>query len=365
MFTITQNPIDIEQLKEQATNDQAGALVVFEGWVRNHNEGKPVSSLEYEAYEELANNEALKIIKEAKEQFDILEVTGQHREGHLAIGDCAVWIGVSSSHRGDAFKACQFLIDEIKLRLPIWKKEHYTHEEAKWVNCQGCYHHAHIHYHEDDYYDKQLKLDGLGAEGQQKLKDAKVLVVGAGGLGCPALQYLASAGVGEITICDGDRLEISNLHRQILFDYNDIGEHKAVLAQRRLKGLNPFIKINALTTRVNLRNIQALVAEHDLVLDCTDNFIAKYQIHDACFLQKTPLVQASIYMSEGQLQTFAFDHAESSCMRCIWPEIPAAVSINEAVDLAKRFCQTDAPGLVNGILGRIEGDVGGGDDGSA
>ncbi len=346
MFKVTHEPINPEQLKEQSKDDKAGSFVVFEGWVRNHNEGKKVASLEYEVFESLALKEAKKVIDEAKEKFDILDVTAVHRAGHIAIGDIAVWIGVSSKHREPGFHACKYIIDEIKLRLPIWKKEYYVDGEATWVNCQGCYKHAHNHHTEEQYYDKQLRLKNLGPEGQTRLKNAKVLVVGAGGLGCPALSYLVSAGVGNITICDGDHLEVSNLHRQTLYAHSDIGEYKAVLAKKRLKGLNPFVTINAITKRVSFDNINELVSMHDLVLDCTDNFESKFLIHDACYFLNKPLVQASIYQSEGQLQSFTFKK-DSGCQRCLWPEVPSPDSVGNCAEVG-------VIGVVPGVLGTMQ-----------
>ncbi len=133
MFTISEKPIDTHLLKRELINSRAGALVCFEGWVRNHNDGDEVTTLEYEVFESLALKEAEKIIAEAKEKFDILEILGVHRQGRLDIGDIAVWIGVVAEHRDPAFEACRYVIDEIKHRLPIWKKEHFKDREAEWV----------------------------------------------------------------------------------------------------------------------------------------------------------------------------------------------------------------------------------------
>jgi len=141
MITISNKCIDADLLNKELMNSRAGAFVCFEGRVRNHNEGDEVTSLEYEVYEELAAKEAGRIVEEAKEKFDILELVGVHRQGHLEIGDIAVWIGVIAEHRGSAFEACRFVIDEVKRRLPVWKKEHYKHKESKWVNCSE--HHGH------------------------------------------------------------------------------------------------------------------------------------------------------------------------------------------------------------------------------
>jgi molybdopterin synthase catalytic subunit len=135
MVSISDVPIDADLLSKEFINSRAGAFVCFEGRVRNHNDGSVVVSLEYEVYEGLAVKEAGRIVEEAKEKFDILDVAGIHRQGHLEIGDIAVWIGVIAEHRGPAFSACRYVIDEIKHRLPVWKKEHYKDKEARWVSC--------------------------------------------------------------------------------------------------------------------------------------------------------------------------------------------------------------------------------------
>lgn len=122
MFAIVNQPIDPESARSKFTNLGAGGLVVFEGRVRNVNEGRPVNALEYEVFHELCRSEAELIIREAKERFSVIDIFACHREGYLVLGDVAVWIGVSARHRDDAFKACRYVIDEIKHRLPIWKR---------------------------------------------------------------------------------------------------------------------------------------------------------------------------------------------------------------------------------------------------
>jgi len=138
MFAITDKTIDENVLRTAVHDERAGAVTTFDGRVRNHNEGKAVTRLAYEAYEALAVNEGNKIIQEALQKFDILHVSAAHRVGDLVIGDVAVFVAVSAAHRDDAFKACRFVIDEIKTRLPIWKKETYADGGTVWVNCQSC-----------------------------------------------------------------------------------------------------------------------------------------------------------------------------------------------------------------------------------
>jgi len=138
MFAITDKSIAVEELRGQVMNPGSGGVCVFEGWVRNENEGKTVQRLEYEIYAPLAIKEGDAVIAEAKQRFPFLAACCVHRSGLLEIGDCAVWVGVSAPHRDEAFKACRYIIDEIKVRLPIWKKEHYVDGDSDWVNCERC-----------------------------------------------------------------------------------------------------------------------------------------------------------------------------------------------------------------------------------
>ena len=143
MIRMTTDPIDPDLLRRELFDPAAGGYCAFEGWVRNHNEGHTVRRLEYEGYEPVALTEGDKILAEAREKFPHLEAHCVHRTGMLEIGDCAVWVGVASAHRDEAFKACRYIIDELKHRLPIWKKEHYTDGNSGWVNCERCAEHAH------------------------------------------------------------------------------------------------------------------------------------------------------------------------------------------------------------------------------
>jgi molybdopterin synthase catalytic subunit len=138
MFDISAQKILIDDLREQMMHPGSGGFCVFEGWVRNENEGRSVERLEYEVYAPLAISEGEKVIAEAMQRFGFLSACCVHRSGLLEIGDCAVWVGVSAPHRDEAFKACRYIIDEIKSRLPIWKKEHYVDGDSDWVNCERC-----------------------------------------------------------------------------------------------------------------------------------------------------------------------------------------------------------------------------------
>jgi molybdopterin synthase catalytic subunit len=137
-FRFTQAAIDTRSARQELQNLAAGGYVSFEGWVRDHNDGHEVTRLEYEAFEELAVKEGERIVEEALRRFPVVQALCIHRVGALTLGDMAVWVGVSSEHRGEAFAACRFIIDEVKHRVPIWKKEHYRNGDSGWVNCERC-----------------------------------------------------------------------------------------------------------------------------------------------------------------------------------------------------------------------------------
>ncbi|MBX9719977.1 MAG: molybdenum cofactor biosynthesis protein MoaE [Candidatus Obscuribacterales bacterium] len=142
MFELSDAAIDLASLSAQLQNHEAGAYVSFEGRVRINNDGKMVSRLEYEAYPALAMNEANKIMEEARRLFPLIELRCVHRTGALEIGDLAVWVGVLSRHRAEAFDACRYVIDQVKARVPIWKKEFYVDGSSVWVNCAECASHS-------------------------------------------------------------------------------------------------------------------------------------------------------------------------------------------------------------------------------
>ena len=137
-FRFSASPLNPAQLREKVLDRTSGAYVGFEGWVRDHNEGRRVQGLEYEAYEELGLKEGEKIVQDAKSRFGVTEARCVHRIGKLEIGDLAVWVGVSSPHRDAAFAACRYIIDQVKHRVPIWKKERYVDGDSGWVNCEKC-----------------------------------------------------------------------------------------------------------------------------------------------------------------------------------------------------------------------------------
>jgi adenylyltransferase/sulfurtransferase len=185
-------------------------------------------------------------------------------------------------------------------------------------------------------YDRQIKLDSLGISGQEKLKTAKVLVIGAGGLGCPVLQYLTAAGVGKIGIVDFDSINETNLQRQILFSEKDLGNNKAFAAIERLKAMNSFVAFEAYPKRLDNQLAFQLFPEYDLVVDCTDNFTSRYLINDACVLFKKPFVYGSLFKTEGQVSVFNYKNGPT--YRCLFAQPPQFVPSCEEVGVIGVLC---------------------------
>ncbi|UZO79253.1 ThiF family adenylyltransferase [Aquimarina sp. ERC-38] len=169
-------------------------------------------------------------------------------------------------------------------------------------------------------YSRHILLPEIGESGQQQINRAKVLVIGAGGLGCPVLQYLTAAGVGQIGIVDFDRVEVSNLQRQILFSENDIGVNKALVAKARLKALNSTISFKTYSEKLLLSNAFDIIRSYDIVVDGTDNFETRYLINDVCIQLHKPVVYGAIYKFEGQVSVFNYQDGPS--YRCLFPETP-------------------------------------------
>ncbi len=199
-------------------------------------------------------------------------------------------------------------------------------------------------------YSRHLVLRHFGREGQEKLKAASVLVVGAGGLGCPVLLYLAAAGVGHLGIVDFDTIQESNLQRQILFSVNELGENKAETAAARLRALNPYVHINAYPVRLTPANVKAIFSQYDVVVDGSDNFATRYLVNDACVVLNKPLVYGSILQFEGQVAVFnvpQHGNRRSAHYRDLFPYPP---SENEVPNCAEAGVLGVLPGLIGSLM---------------
>lgn len=176
------------------------------------------------------------------------------------------------------------------------------------------------------FYQRQILLPFVGLNGQEKLAHARVLIIGAGGLGHPCALYLAGAGIGTLGILDFDTIDYSNLHRQIMFTPEDVGENKAQILTKKISKQNPNIKINSLNEYLDSKNIQKIFNDYEIIIDCCDNLHTKFLIHDYCYQLKKILVQGSIDQFEGELKVFNFtnndDKENLPCLRCLWGEIP-------------------------------------------
>jgi len=183
----------------------------------------------------------------------------------------------------------------------------------------------------------------VGLEGQEKLRNAKVLIVGVGGLGCPAAMYLVGAGVGTIGLMDHDRVDKSNLHRQVLFQESDVGKPKALVAKERLEKQNSEVQFESYEEPLTSDNAQKIIMQYDVILDGTDNFETKYLLNDACILADKPWVFASIYKNEGQLSVFNYN--DGPTYRCVFPKSTRQNISCEA---------TGVLGVLPGILGTLQ-----------
>jgi len=191
-------------------------------------------------------------------------------------------------------------------------------------------------------YDRHIRLNEVGVEGQDELKGARVLVVGAGGLGCPVLRYLAAAGIGNIGVVDGDTVSVSNLQRQVLYGHSDVGQPKAEVAVRKLKDQNPFVDFDIYNEFLSIENALGIIRRYDIVVDGTDNFSTRYLVNDACLIAKKPLVYGSIFKFEGQVSVFNYKGGPS--YRCLYPELPKAGEVPNCSEV--------------GVLGVLPGFVG-------
>lgn len=198
---------------------------------------------------------------------------------------------------------------------------------------------------ESERYSRHFRLDKVGLEGQAKLKAAKVLVIGAGGLGCPILQYLAAAGVGTLGIIDGDVVDLSNLQRQVLYQTQQVGMPKVEAAKAYLQALNPLVKVECYPYELTAQNALSLMEQYDIVVDGSDNFATRYLVNDAAVITGIPLVYGSIFKFEGQVAVFNYENGPS--YRCLFPTPPPVGQVPSCSDVG-------VLGVLPGIIGNMQ-----------
>jgi len=347
MFRLTDQPIVVEPLDCAS----AGGFVLFDGKVRNHAGGLDVLKLEYEAYPELALAEGNKLVQEAMDRFGLCAVDIVHRTGSLEIGESAVVIQVAAPHRREAFAGCEWIIDKLKIRVPIWKRETYVDGDSGWVGAdappapQGF---------DEAFFRRQIVLSEIGPEGQKKLASASVLLVGVGGLGSGCLPALVGAGIGRIGLVDPDAVELSNLHRQTIYRAEDTGRSKVERAAAFATRLRPTAVIETHEVGLSAENVDHLVSNYDWVIDGTDSLEVKFILNAACKRHAKHLVTASVHTFEGQLMTVSPD---GPCLNCLFPEPPSSGCVGTCGDngvlgvLPGLFGMLQANEVLKGVLG--------------
>ena len=194
-------------------------------------------------------------------------------------------------------------------------------------------------------YARHFSLAAVGVEGQEKIKSARILCVGAGGLGSPVLLYLSALGLGHIGIVDADPVDLSNLQRQIIYTTQDLGHKKTTASKARIRALNPFVKVTCHDEFLTTENALGIIQDYDLVIDCTDNFPTRYLVNDACFTLEKPYIYASISQFEGQCSVFCAK--DGPCYRCLYPEPPPA-------GLVPNCSEEGVLGVLPGLLGTLQ-----------
>jgi|TARA_B100000315_G_scaffold25853_1_gene22258 adenylyltransferase/sulfurtransferase len=198
-----------------------------------------------------------------------------------------------------------------------------------------------------DRFSRQIILKNIGVTGQKKIISSKVLIVGAGGLGCPVIDYLTRSGIGEIGIIDHDKVNLSNLHRQTFYNFNDVGKYKVSIIKKKIKKINPGIKVKTSNTKLIKANLKKILSKYDLIVDGSDNFKTKFLLNDYCLKEKKFLVMGAISKFDGHIFTFDFKNKKNPCLRCFFQSNPPSDNLNN--------CEADGVmGTTAGIVGNIQ-----------
>ncbi len=195
-------------------------------------------------------------------------------------------------------------------------------------------------------YSRQIVLKNIGAIGQKKILDAKVLIVGAGGLGCPVVDYLARSGVGNITIADYDKIKLSNIHRQSIYDTTDVGKFKVEIVKKKINKINPYTKIKIIKRKITKLNLSKVIKKNDIIVDGSDNFKTKFLLNDFSLKNRKILITGAISKFDGHVFSFNFKNKKIPCLRCFYQTEPSDDILN---------CESEGiMGTVAGIIGNIQ-----------
>lgn len=335
-FQLSSEPICPASVSASA----AGGFVTFEGKVRDHADGRAVTALEYDAYPEMAILQGETLLMEAMERFGLEDARAIHRTGALEIGDTAVVIQVAAAHRREAFEACEWIMDQLKWRVPIWKRESFEEGSSVWVGADS----KQEANEDQERFARQMRLPQVGPEGQARLQSARVLMVGAGGLGAGAIPPLVAAGIGTLGILDPDTVDLTNLHRQTLFQSSEVGRMKAERAAAFAKRLRPAVDVQAFPVRLDSGNAEQYVGSYDWIIDGTDSLETKFLLSAVCQKLNKPLITASVHQFEGQLLSVIPD---GPCLQCLFPEVPPDHCVGTCA-------QTGVLGVVPLLLGALQ-----------
>lgn len=309
-------------LAKTKIDPKMGGHVRFIGSVRSCNNNKSVKELFYEAFVPMAEQQFKKLEDEARTRFLVQDIIAIHRLDTVLPGEEAVLIEVSAEHRKEAFLAARFLIDELKRTVPIWKKEIYVDGSAQWDKglCQCAPKEPSL------VFENVFKALSARDFDIEKIKKSRVLVVGAGGLGCPLAYNLAALSILKLDIIDGDKVEEKNLARQFMFTNSDVGMNKAALVQNFIAQRFGMV-INAHEVFLDETNIRSY-KDYDLIVEASDSLVTKSLVAKFARAQKIPCLITSVYQMEGEIVWFD-PKASGGCFSCYRPPFERAVRCEE------------------------------------
>lgn len=296
-------------LSTNTVDHESGARVCFFGTVRSINHQRAVSHLFYEAYSELAVQQFLAIEEKAKNKFALRSINAVHRLGQVMVGEPAVWIEVNALHREPAFLAARFIMDELKKSVPIWKCEYYLDGSKTWDQglCQ-CSFKEHASLGPVKKALSRQKIDpGI-------IATKKILLIGAGGLGCPLAFNLSALGIAELGIVDADIVGENNLARQFCFKRSEIGLKKAFLLAEFVRERFSHIEVQEHDLMIDLSSV-AMIRHYDLVVDATDSMATKVMLAKHARLMGIPFISSSVYQAEGEVM-LVLPQSSEGCFSC-------------------------------------------------